>query len=163
MDLVRRHRRRRRGRDGQRRLRNAQIERQRGEAKTKAAVPGSWVRFPPSVGTARLRAPPIRGRVKSSLSGGDFEENAVMSFEIRDAWSRHCYRVDPEQARTDSRWLYLMAWEAAPAKNAVRARRWDYHACDAGKALISENYRSYGQIPSPDSGPGVRRKYPYEP
>ena len=69
------------------------------------------------------------------------------------------YRVDPEQARTDSRWLYLMAWKAAPAKKAVRARRWDYHACDAGKALISENYRSYGQIPSPDSGPGVRRKY----
>ena len=70
------------------------------------------------------------------------------------------YRVDQEEARTDSRWLYLMVWKAAPAKKAVRARRWDYHACDAGKALISENYRSYGQIPPPDSGPGVRRKAP---
>ena len=107
-----------------------------------------------------LRAPPIRGRVKSSLSGGDFEENAVMSFEIRDAWSRHCYRVDPEQARTASRWLYLMAWKAAPAKKAVRARRWDYHTCDAGKALISKNSRSYMQIPPPDLGPGARRKTP---
>ena len=56
---------------------------------------------------------------------------------------RLSYRVDPEQARTDSRWLYLMAWKAASAKKAVRARRWDYHTCDAGKALISENYRSY--------------------
>ena len=73
MDLVRRHRRHRRGTDGQRRLRNAQIERQRGEAKTKAAVPGSWVRFPPSVG--RPPTPPCSSdpRVQSSLSGGDFE------------------------------------------------------------------------------------------
>ena len=54
--------------------------------------------------------------------------------------------MDPEEARTDSSWLYLMAWKAAPAKKAVRARRWDYHACDAGRALISENSRSYGQI-----------------
>ena len=150
MDLVHR-----RGTDGQRRLRNAQIERQRGEEKTKAAVPGSWVRFPPSVGTARLRAPPIRGRVKSSLSGGDFEENAVMSLETRDAWSRHCYRVDPEQARTASRWLYLMAWKAAPAKKAVRARRWDYHTCDAGKALIATYFEEFQELhadPAPRPG-----------
>ena len=74
------------------------------------------------------------------------------------------YRVDPEQARTDSRWLYLMAWKAATAKKAVRARRWDYHACITGKALISVNYRSYKQIPSPDLGPGVERteKHPHD-
>ena len=71
-----------------------------------------------------------------------------------------CYRVDPEQARTDSRWLYLMAWKAAPAKKAVRARSGHYHTCDAGKALISKNYRSYMQVPSPDLSPGARRKSP---
>ena len=62
--------------------------------------------------------------------------------------------MDPEQARTDSRWLYIMAWKAAPAKKAVRARRWNYHACITGKSLISENYRSYKQITSPSSDLG---------
>ena len=43
-----------------------------------------------------------------------------------------------------------MAWKAAPAKKAVRARRWDYCACITGKSLISRNEKSYMQIPPPD-------------
>ena len=63
----------------------------------KAAVPGSWVRFPPSVG----HGPPpcssdtIRSEGQSSLSGGDFAEsdekpNPLLEYERR-------FGVQPEQ------------------------------------------------------------------
>ena len=48
-----------------------------------------------------------------------------------------------------------MAWKAASAKKAVRARRWDYHTCITGKALESPYFRDLQELQAdPVARPG---------
>ena len=48
--------------------------------------------------------------------------NFFLRVPVREYACLKLHGVDQERARTESCWLYLMAWKAAPAKKAVRAR-----------------------------------------